>query len=180
MVTRPWGRGSLVVLADSYLLSNEAQVRHRHPDLLTALIGPYTRVIFDETHLGISEQGSLMALARRYRLHGLALGLVVTLALFLWSRAGQLTVVASPRDRESTCIQGKDLGQGLASLLQRHLPNRDLLAICIQEYLNSAPNLSNQQRQQIEVQLEQARNTGLKETQCVKLYQDMVKLVQTP
>lgn len=178
MVTRPWGQGSLVVLADSYLLSNEAQIRHRHPELLSYLIGPYTRVLFDETHLGISETGSLVALARRYRLGGLALGLAMTLILFLWSRAGQLNVeTASPR-RKSTCIQGKDLSQGLESLLQRHIPNRDLLSICIQEYLSTTPNLSPDKRKQIEAQLEQAQRSGLKDAQCVRLYQNTVKILE--
>ena len=38
---------------------------------------PHARIVFDESHFGIVESGSIVALARRFRLHGLALGLAI-------------------------------------------------------------------------------------------------------
>ena len=52
-----------------------------------AALGPNRRVVFDERHLGIAESGSVVALARRFRLSGFALGLGLCAALFLWRNA---------------------------------------------------------------------------------------------
>jgi hypothetical protein len=70
IVERVIGKGTLVLLADSYLLSNEAMFADRHSELLAWLIGGSGEVVFDEAHLGVVETTNIMALMRRYRLGG--------------------------------------------------------------------------------------------------------------
>ena len=87
VIERAEGKGSLVLLANSYLLTNAAMVDDRQTSFLANLFGPVHQVTFDETHFGIEETGSIAALSRRYRLQGLLLGLAITAALFVWKSA---------------------------------------------------------------------------------------------
>ena len=67
IVERPYGKGSILVCADSYFMSNEALWSERHPQLLVWLIGGHSKIIFDEAHFGIYKQPSVAQLIRRYR-----------------------------------------------------------------------------------------------------------------
>ena len=68
IVERRLGSGSIVLATDSYFVSNEALRNDRSTPLLTWLIGPLHHVVFNETHLGVTEQPGFATLARRYRL----------------------------------------------------------------------------------------------------------------
>ena len=59
--------------SDSYFLSNEAIRKERHADLLAWLVGLNARVLFDETHLGVSESPGVAASALELALEGLHL-----------------------------------------------------------------------------------------------------------
>ena len=70
IVERAFAHGSLVLLADSYPLSNEALATDRNTGFLLWLIDNRSGVLFDETHLGLSERPGIMTLAQRYGLQG--------------------------------------------------------------------------------------------------------------
>ena len=53
IVERAFAHGSLVLLADSYPLSNEALAADRNTGFLLWLIDDRRGVLFDETHLGL-------------------------------------------------------------------------------------------------------------------------------
>src|ERR1041385_1590968 len=77
MIARSFGRGSVVIVTDSYWFSNEALQKDRHADLLAWFVGGGKNVVFDEAHLGVQETSGVAMLMRKYRLHGVALGLVL-------------------------------------------------------------------------------------------------------
>lgn len=133
VIERTVGPGSVVLLADSYLLSNEALRANKQPALLAWLNGPHPRTIFDEAHLGISEEPGIGALMRRYRLHGVALVLVVLIGLFVWQR----TCTLVPPHAEETAhdwVAGKDAATGFTNLLHRNLRPRQLIPVCLEEW----------------------------------------------
>jgi len=142
VLERPYGQGTLVVLAHSFLLSNEALLNHRQTALIMWLCGPNRSIVFDETAHHINETRGIVSLAREFRLQGLALGLLCVTILFAWSRTQILT-----RQSESAAehvIQGRSLESGLANLLERHTSKSDLLATCYAEWaaaLNTQPSL---------------------------------------
>ncbi|MEO5961635.1 MAG: DUF4350 domain-containing protein, partial [Opitutaceae bacterium] len=70
LVERSRGKGSIVLAADSYFLSNEALQQNRPTALLAWIVGPNAHVVFDEAHLGMVAQPGVAALARRYGLAG--------------------------------------------------------------------------------------------------------------
>jgi len=138
LMERPLGNGTLVLAADTYLVSNEALLRERHPSLLCWLIGPAQQVIFDETHLGVTEQPGVAALLRKYRLHGLLAALLAFAALFVWRRFTPLVPVAD-ETAAMDHVAGRTAASGFVNLLRRSIPADQLLAVCVAEWEKSFP-----------------------------------------
>jgi hypothetical protein len=129
VVRRAWGDGDVVMVADSYLFSNEALRHHRFPDFLAWVIGDGP-VVFDEYHHGLARQPGISTLIRKYRLHGVVLSLAALVALLIWQRA----VVFAPRpaghDQDGDSFPGADAAGGWVGLMRRHIAPGDLLAVC--------------------------------------------------
>ncbi|MEX1352024.1 MAG: DUF4350 domain-containing protein, partial [Desulfobacterales bacterium] len=87
MIERSFGKGSLVLSADSFFISNEAQRFERQPQLLAWLLGRNAKIIFDEAHFGIYKQPSVAALLRHYRFQWAFFVLAVMVVLFVWKNA---------------------------------------------------------------------------------------------
>lgn len=140
---RPFGRGSLVLLAQTFPLSNEGLL-NPNGDLITQIIGPSRHIVFDEQHLGVVESGSVGALIRRYRLAGAALILVLTGLLFIWRQSGHFLPERplSPR----AALVNLNASTGLVNLLRRHIPPSRLIAACAAEWKRSLAVLPYAQR----------------------------------
>ncbi len=139
IVERSFGRGTLLLCADSYFFSNEALRRDRQPELLAWLIGASHRVVFDETHLGVQNDPGVAALARRYRLHGFFGALLVLALLFVWKNTSPF-VPPHPDDGldgRADLVVGKDSASGFVNLLRRGIPAGDVLAVCFAEWKKS-------------------------------------------
>src|ERR1041385_90130 len=63
----------------------------------------------------------------KYRLHGVAAGLVLLAGLFIWKNAFSL-VPAHASEQRREYIAGKDAATGFVNLLRRSIHPRDLLA----------------------------------------------------
>ena len=137
MIERKFGRGSVVMASDSYLLSNEAMLKDRHADMLAWLVGSSKNVVFDEAHFGIAESPGVAALMRKYHLEGLAAGLVLLAGLFIWKNAFSLVPPLADSNAERF-IAGKDSASGFVNLLRRGISPRQLLSTCFEEWKKSA------------------------------------------
>jgi len=144
IMERKIGQGSVVLLASSYLLSNEAlhDKENRHPALLVALLGGHSRVVFDEYHLGIGEDPNLATLGRKYGLHW-ALACVALLAgLYMWKSMSPLLPPPAATSRPD--VTGRSSVDGLVNLLRGSVPPGQLLHTCVDEWLKTpagGPNL---------------------------------------
>ena len=136
VVERRFGSGSVVLATDSYFLSNEALSKERHADLLAWLIGPNTRVFFDEAHLGVVENPGVASLMRRYRLYWLGAGLLLLAALFIWKNAAGF-VPPYPEEERESYVAGKEAAAGFVNLLRRNVPAREVLNVCFAEWTKS-------------------------------------------
>jgi hypothetical protein len=141
IVERPYLKGSIVLCSDSFFLSNEALLAHSPAQLLSRLIaGP--EVVFDETHLGVTEETGVANLARNYHLGGVLLALLFVVALLVWRNSASFI----PRSEGQSEIErsgqgeGKDSSAGLLSLLRRTIPPAELPAVCFQEWRRSRPD----------------------------------------
>ncbi len=134
---RDWGDGSIVVLTDSYLFSNEAMVAHRRPEVISYILGNHETIIFDETSHGVVRSPGVMGMVHRFRLHGFLIGLLMAVMLFIWNQSSSL--IPPPHD-QTTAAQAVDMdsSSGLIALLKRHLPPQQLLEACVSEWLHSS------------------------------------------
>jgi hypothetical protein len=134
-IVRRLGNGSIALLANGYLLSNEALLESRNTELLASLIrGPAPHFTFDEYHFGISETGSIVALARQYGLSGLAAGLALLFGLFVWQNSASFL---PPREEVEAELLGKSAVSGFVNLLRRGVSRADLLALCVKQWRRS-------------------------------------------
>ena len=128
------GKGSIAIFAESSDFDNESTIAGDRMAQVSAAIGPFSTIVFDEQHLGIAEAGSVVDLARRFRLGGLMLGMALVAALFLWKNAAGFPPPA--RTPSDGMLAGRTSQAGLVTLLRRHVPARDLAAACWQEWLS--------------------------------------------
>jgi hypothetical protein len=161
VMERRFGRGSIVLLSDSYLVSNEAMRMDRQPELLAWLAGRHRTIVFDETHLGVTENPGVMTLARKYRLHGLFVGLSVLAVVFVWKSAVPFAPgPEEPRHEPAHDIaSGRDSSAGLVNMLRRSIPAGTLSSVCFEQW--KAGHLREKARAKLErmeavVQAEQA------------------------
>ena len=127
-----FGAGTIVLAADTFALSNEGLREARDPELIAALAGPATHIIFDENHFGVIETGSVTKLMRKYRLEGAVAMLALVAALFLWRSASSLL---PPREtRADDAVGGRDSLEGMTALLHRGVAEKELLDTCFAEW----------------------------------------------
>ena len=135
MIERRFGKGSLVLSADSFFISNEALRSERQPQLLVWLLGRNSKIIFDEAHFGIYKQPSVAALLRHYRFHWVFLVLAVMALLFVWKNA---VYFVPPRKDDipsgADVLSDKDYTRGLIAMLRRNIPGNEILQVCGQEW----------------------------------------------
>jgi len=134
VIERAFGRGSVVLFAGSEDFTNMATAAADRLRMVSLAIGPNTHILFDEQHLGIVDSGSVVALARRFHMTGVALGLALCAALVLWRNGVDFPPPA--RTGAATRLAGRTSQAGLITLLRRHIPPRALAAACWQEWLN--------------------------------------------
>ena len=135
MIERSFGKGSLVLSADSFFISNEALRSERQPQLLSWLLGRNAKIIFDEAHFGIYKQPSVAALLRHYRFHWAFFVLAVMALLFVWKNA---VYFVPPCNDElpagADVVSDKDYTRGLIAMLRRNIPGSEILQVCGQEW----------------------------------------------
>ncbi len=138
LIERSVGEGSLVLVADAYLLSNEAMRTERHTDLLAWLAGPNGTILFDETTLGTQRTQGIASLMWQYRLQGVVITLIIIAALFIWKNGQPLVPPfhdALPTD--AFAYVGKDSASGFTNLLRRSVPQTQVLRTCLAEWEKS-------------------------------------------
>jgi hypothetical protein len=131
-IERDFGRGSIALFAESDDFNNLSTAAADRLELVSTALGSYDRIVFDEQHLGIAESGSIVGLARRFHLTGMAIGLGICAALFIWRSAAGFP---PPAPSEAARLAGRTSHGGLLTLLRRHIPPGQLTAACWQEWV---------------------------------------------
>jgi hypothetical protein len=148
LIERKFGRGSIVLSAESYFLSNEAMATEPHPALLVWLVGNKKSVIFDEYHHGIASDSGVMYLARKYDLEWFFAALILLALLFIWKSVAPL--VSPEQDSAVVPQSGKESMAGLTNLLRRNVPEQQLLSVSFSEWQKSAKNIPEAKQKEME------------------------------
>lgn len=165
---RQVGRGSIVIAPSAYPFTNLALERDRDTALLLRLIGPNKRTVFDEEHLGVSENGSIATLARKYNLQAFVAALLLLAALFVWKNSVSLL---PPKELPPAgYAAAKDTASGLANLLRRNIPKSQLVKICFEEWEKTRPRVSPER-------LARVKPIALSDTDPLKAYQEISRVL---
>ncbi len=131
-VERQFGAGWIVLIADTFPLSNEGLRERRDATLIASVVGPARRAIFDENHFGVVETGSVVKLMRKYRLEDAVAVLAIVAGLFLWRSASSLLPARGAA--AGNAIAGRDSLAGMTALLYRGVAAKDLMSVCFAEW----------------------------------------------
>ncbi len=175
IIERKFGPGTIVLSADSYLFSNEALSKERHPRLLVWLVGKNGNVVFDESHFGIQKSQGIVGLARKYRLHWLFFGIILLAGLFVWKNS--VAFVPALADDSSgggyDFTSERDYTEGLVSLLRRNVSARNILSVCVEEWeksLASDKKLSGDKIKRVKAVIEEELTQASKQGDPVRGY----------
>ena len=171
VLQRKFGAGKLILLADSYPLSNVALAAHRNAALVSWLFPQQWTVIFDETHFGIVNHPGVIGLARRYGLDGAFVAILGLAALYLWASRYSLRPVRRARADSEPAVRGAGGNEIFTNLLRRTLPSTDLCNVCLQIWKQKGPTNSVKQ-----ARLENLLNSLPPTTSQVERYNQIVKL----
>jgi len=174
VLQRKFGAGKLLLLADSYPLSNVALAAHRNAELISWLFPQHSVVIFDESHFGIVNHPGIMSLARRYGLDGAFVAILSLGLLYLWASRYSLNPASRKRSDTEIVIKGMGGNEIFTNLLRRNLPTKDLCTICLQIWKQKG--VSNPVKQ---ARMESLLNSLPPTTSQVERYNQIVKLHQS-
>ena len=133
-IERAFGTGSVALISESSAFSNESTVESSRLELVTRALGHPQHIVFDESHLGIAETGSVVSMARKMRLSGLAMGLAICAALWIWRVS---SAFPPPRPApKSNRLAGRTSHAGLLTLLRRNIAARDVARVCWEQWLS--------------------------------------------
>jgi hypothetical protein len=179
LVERKFGSGSVVLSTDSYFISNEAMAKERHADLLAWVVSPSRRVVFDEAHLGIVQSPGVSTLIRKYRLHGLVVGLLLLAALFIWKNSVPFVPTRGNEALEAF-VAGRDSAAGFVNLLRRHVSSKELLNVCLVEWKKSFAHgkYSASRMRRVEAMIKAEMTLSAMERNPVRTYQAICRALK--
>ncbi|HSI14622.1 MAG TPA: DUF4350 domain-containing protein [Chthoniobacter sp.] len=134
VIERKYGSGSIVLVADSFLVSNEALRGERQPKLLSRIFSGPPTIIFDEDHNDLRENPGVASLARKYHLSGLIAGLVLLAAIFVWKNMVRFIPAYDSSSAVDNVVVGKESGEGFVNLLRRSIRPSAIFATCLAEW----------------------------------------------
>ena len=136
IVERPLAGGTIVFVANGFIFSNQSLSEEAETDLIADVLGNPGSIVFDETHLGVAESGSVAVLGRKYHLEPALAALLIAAILFVWR--GSSNFLPVQQNEAADVLEGRDSHTGLAALLRRSVPPAKLIDACLNEWRRTA------------------------------------------
>lgn len=132
---RTLGSGSVVLLATDFPFSNAAMRRGHSAEFLAWTFGSHRRVVFEETHLGLTYEPGVAGLIRKYRLGGAVAGLALLAGLYVWRQCVRFN--PPPVAADADTVAGRGSAGGLLNVLRRSVPPSALPGVAFAEWHRS-------------------------------------------
>ncbi len=181
LIERPWGKGRIIFLADSYWLSNEAMLKEPSSPLIARLFGDARVAIFDEAHLGVVATHGTAELMRKYRLHGLFAGLVILAGGYIWRSSVRLVPpLEDSIAAHGMVVAGRDSGVAFSNLLRRGIPIDKLIETCVAEWRRTsrAPGVPSSQLARVDAVLRDYQAVPAQERRPIETYRSIAKILE--
>ena len=153
-------KGRVLFLADGSALRNGELQEKRNTELVARVFGAGLPVVFDESHLGVTESGGVGVLLRRYRLFPAIALMLGAALLFVWRNSVSLMPAREPVSAGMT----PQPAASLRTLLAQRVPRGKLLETLVGEWKRAWPLLPSWHKgraEEMDAALEHAR--GLKD-----------------
>jgi hypothetical protein len=134
VVERAFGAGGIALVASTRPFLNLALRDARDIDLLQWGLGDNPTIVFDESHLGSTQSGTIMGLVRRLRLQGFVAALVVASLLFFWRSSVPFPPVEVTQSFTLPELRGMTSAEAIRNLLERRIPPPALIPACVSEW----------------------------------------------
>ncbi len=132
---RRFGKGSILLIADSKLFTNRELLIHPDTQVLAAVPGHRHDIIFDESHLGLEDTGTVVGLAGAHGLQWMMLGFLALAILYVWRNS--TSFVPPTQVRRDTAVSGLDAHSALSNLLMQSVPKKSILGVVAEEWNRS-------------------------------------------
>ena len=138
VIERKMGRGSLLVIADSTFVSNEALLNDRALKFICHMISNRKNIYFEETSHGVESDHNVFWLGKKYKLGILLANLILAAFLFVWKSLFSISGTSRKAEPEKDEQPESHAASGLANLFRRGIPGKDILPSCIAEWKKTA------------------------------------------
>ena len=172
VIERSLNSGSVILASDSFFLSNQALREGHHSQLLARIFNGPPKIIFDEDHLGITDQPGVASLIRNYGLTTTIGALLVLTLLFVWKQSTHFIPPRHDLSQLNHRVDGKDTTAGFAQLLRRTIKPNDLLPVAFAEWRKSGIHRPAELAQAEEI-LQSDQSQSPRQRQPVSTYQSI-------
>jgi Domain of unknown function (DUF4350) len=132
MVKAKYGRGTVIVSAASYFISNEAMLKEPPVELYAWLIGNRPGVIFNELVHGQGNTHNIAWLAGKYRLGLLLFNLLLVVVLYVWRSFFSSANIQQEKYKSRELQISSTVG--LEKLLRKNISLNMCLPTCLDEW----------------------------------------------
>ena len=134
IVEKQFGSGTIALLTNPDPFSNVALREDRDLPLLSWAAGEKNKIVFDESHLGSVQQGTIVGLALQLRLQGLIAVLLTCALLFIWQSSVPFPPGPTSSQAQDFTLIGAGTSEALPNLLARHIARARLMKTCVAEW----------------------------------------------
>lgn len=140
---RRFGKGSVLLVSDCRYFTNRELLTRPDTEILTAVVGQTRQVIFDESHLGLEDTGTVVGLTTAHHLNWIFAGFVLLATLYIWRNSVSFIPPVPAANNRS--VAGQDAYAALTNLLMQSVPPKSLLHKAAEQW-NATAHLRRNQR----------------------------------
>lgn len=140
---RHFGNGSILLISDCRYFTNRELLARPDTQILTAAVGQTPQIIFDESHLGLEDTGTVIGLTTAHHLNWIFVGFALLAALYIWRNS--VSFIPPARAPSNRSVIGQNAYAALTNLLMQSVPPKSLLHRAAEEW-NATAHLRRNQR----------------------------------
>ena len=138
LASRNFGKGRITICVSSYLVSNEGLAKLENSKLISHIIPPGRKTLFDEHFLGLKQVKNIAWLFKKYKLQLLIANLILAAAFFVWRNMASMsnisTTQAAAYYETETVESDFSNSDGLRNLIRRSVGKKELTRVCLAEW----------------------------------------------
>jgi len=180
LIEKDQGKGTIVLMADGYFLSNEALRDDRKSTLIAWLLGSKPSVVFEEAHLGVGGDPGVVSLVRTLGLEGVAVSVLALACLFVWRSSARFLPPAERPSGNGSWVRGRDSQEAFVSLLRRAAGEDDLIKTCLEEWRrtpSASARVSPERSRALEAELVDHLGRHPRQRDSLQTYRNMVRIL---